>query len=108
MLIDIGVSIFFLVTTVHHSRHLQTRNVQHSNQAIIATKDGKHRAIIDTTIDTSPQGACTQIVYTLGPKYLCRECFKVMVYTMSVHGPLKHACQHHQRCKRWVAAHVAD
>ena len=35
-----------------------------------------------------PTGPCTQIVYTVAPKYLYRDCFKSKVYTIWVHGPL--------------------
>ena len=35
-----------------------------------------------------PKGPCTQIVYTLAPKYLYRDYFKAKVYTIWVHGPL--------------------
>ena len=38
---------------------------------------------------TSPRGPCTQIVYTLAPKYLYRDYFKAKVYTIWVHGPLR-------------------
>ena len=34
-----------------------------------------------------PKGPCTQIVYTLAPKYLYRDYFKAKVYTIWVHGP---------------------
>ena len=35
-----------------------------------------------------PKGPCTQIVYTLAPKYLYSDYFKDKVYTIWVHGPL--------------------
>ena len=35
-----------------------------------------------------PEGPCTEIVYTLAPKYLYRDYFKAKVYTIWVHGPL--------------------
>ena len=34
------------------------------------------------------KGPCTQIVYTLAPKYLYKDYFKAKVYTIWVHGPL--------------------
>ena len=33
------------------------------------------------------KGPCTQIVYTLAPKYLYRDYFKAKVSTIWVHGP---------------------
>ena len=36
----------------------------------------------------APKGPCTQIVYTLAPKYLYRDYFKANVYTNWAHGPL--------------------
>ena len=38
-----------------------------------------------------PKGACTELVYTLVPKYLDRKyrTAKVYVYVIWVHGPLK-------------------
>ena len=33
-----------------------------------------------------PKDPCTQIVYTLAPKYQCRDYFKAYVYTVWVHG----------------------
>ena len=35
------------------------------------------------------QGPCTQIVYTLAPKYLYKGYFKAKVYTIWVPGPLE-------------------
>ena len=35
-----------------------------------------------------PMGPCTQIVYTLAPKYLYRDYIKANVSTIWVHGPL--------------------
>ena len=35
-----------------------------------------------------PKGPCTQIVYTLAPKYLYRDYIKAKVYTIWAHGPL--------------------
>ena len=34
------------------------------------------------------KGPCTQIVYTLAPKYLNRDYIEAIVYTIWVHGPL--------------------
>ena len=34
------------------------------------------------------KGPCTQIVYTLAPKYLYRDYFQANVFTLWVHGPL--------------------
>ena len=36
----------------------------------------------------NPKGPCTQIVYTLAPKYLNRDYIEAIVYTIWVHGPL--------------------
>ena len=36
------------------------------------------------------KGPCTQIVYTLAPKYLHGDCFKGKIYTIWVHGPFAH------------------
>ena len=37
-----------------------------------------------------PKGFCTHIIYTLAPKYLCRDClFKAKLYTIGGHGPLR-------------------
>ena len=35
-----------------------------------------------------PKSPCTQIVYTLAPKYLYKDYFKAKVYTIWVHGPV--------------------
>ena len=35
-----------------------------------------------------PKGPCTQIVYTLAPKYLYRDYFRARVYTIWVPGPV--------------------
>ena len=35
-----------------------------------------------------PKGPCTQIVYTLAPKYVYRDDIKANVSTIWVHGPL--------------------
>ena len=49
------------------------------------------RQILDAT--RTPKGPCTQIVYTLAPKYLNRGYFKAKVYTIWVHGPLGHSIE---------------
>ena len=36
----------------------------------------------------SPEGACTEIVYTLATKCLNKDYFKAKVYTIWAHGPL--------------------
>ena len=38
-------------------------------------------------VESFPKGPCTQIVYTLAPKYLYRDYFKDKEYTIWVHGP---------------------
>ena len=35
-----------------------------------------------------PKGSCTQIAYTLAPKYPYRDYIKAKVYTICAHGPL--------------------
>ena len=40
------------------------------------------------TVASHPEGPCTQIVYTLAPKYLYRDYIKAKVSTIWVHGPV--------------------
>ena len=40
-----------------------------------------------------PKGPCTQIVYTLAPKYLYRDYFKAKVYAIWVHGLVLQMCR---------------
>ena len=44
--------------------------------------------VLTLTIMINPKGPCTQIVYTLAPKYLYRDYFKAKLCTIRVHGPL--------------------
>ena len=41
------------------------------------------------TVLWAPKGPCTQIVYTLAPKYLHRDYFKAKVRTIRAHRPFK-------------------
>ena len=44
------------------------------------------------TARSSPKGPCTQVVYTLAPKYLCRDYCKancIWVQLFGYHGPLE-------------------
>ena len=41
-----------------------------------------HRATLPAVLIHNPKGPCTQIVYTLAAKYLCRDYFKAKVYTI--------------------------
>ena len=53
---------------------------------------GPHKTILIMVLGSlslkHPKGPCTQIVYTLAPKYLYRDYLSANVYTIWVHGPL--------------------
>ena len=41
----------------------------------------------------NPKGPCTQVAYTVAPKYLYRDYFKAKVCTIWAHGPLGKALE---------------
>ena len=71
-------------------------NISHVNGYLNPIRNGELETLHTTrpvilgtapTLDC-PKGPCTQIVYTLAPKYLYGDYFKANVYTIWVHGPL--------------------
>ena len=69
------------------------RSNRHRGTAGLQNKDKKSAQCInlapqsritgrETVISTNPQGPCTQIAYTLAPKYLYRDYFKAKVYNI--------------------------